>query len=31
MVIDMIFISLVGFLINWSMQKLEKRVIKWKA
>jgi ABC-type nitrate/sulfonate/bicarbonate transport system permease component len=31
MVIDMICISLIGFLINWSMLKLEKSVVKWRA
>ncbi len=31
MVIDMFFISLIGFFINWSMEKLERRVVKWKA
>ena len=29
MVIDMVLISLIGFFINWSMSKLEKRVVKW--
>lgn len=29
MVIDMFFISVIGYLINWGMTKLEKRVVKW--
>jgi ABC-type nitrate/sulfonate/bicarbonate transport system permease component len=31
MVVDMVFISLIGFCINTSVSKLEKRVVKWKA
>jgi ABC-type nitrate/sulfonate/bicarbonate transport system permease component len=31
MIIDMIFISLIGFFINWSVTKLERRVVKWKV
>lgn len=29
MVVDMILISIVGFFINWTMIKLEARVVKW--
>jgi ABC-type nitrate/sulfonate/bicarbonate transport system permease component len=29
MVIDMICISVIGFAINWSLLKLEYKVIKW--
>lgn len=30
MVVDMLFISLIGFFISWSMLKLEKRVVRWQ-
>ena len=29
MVIDMVLISLIGFFINWSVSKLEKKVVRW--
>lgn len=29
MVVDMILISLIGFFINWSVSKLEKRTVRW--
>lgn len=30
MVTDMILISIIGFFINWTMTKLERRVVKWQ-
>lgn len=30
MIIDMVLISLIGFFINFTLLKLEKKVIKWK-
>ncbi|MFA6236116.1 MAG: ABC transporter permease subunit [Bacteriovorax sp.] len=30
MVVDMILISVVGFFINWSMIKIERKVVKWQ-
>lgn len=30
MVTDMILISIIGFFINWTMTKLERKVVKWQ-
>lgn len=30
MILDMVLISLIGFFINWSVIKLEKKVVKWQ-
>lgn len=29
MVVDMIFISLIGFFLSWGMTKLQKKVVRW--
>jgi ABC-type nitrate/sulfonate/bicarbonate transport system permease component len=29
MIVDMVFISLIGYFISWGMVRLEKRIVKW--
>jgi ABC-type nitrate/sulfonate/bicarbonate transport system permease component len=29
MIVDMVLISLIGFFINWSVSKIEKRAVRW--
>ncbi|MDD4974412.1 MAG: ABC transporter permease subunit [Bacteriovorax sp.] len=29
MIVDMVLISLIGFFINWSVSKMERRVVRW--